>query len=171
MTGAPSADMSLAHDGSSANAARRRGRSAERRRGSKGHASSLLRLLDRFALVIVALGVFALLVSPGRSATLFAKMVDAAVPESANATRAAAAPRPHSSCKEGGVRCVVELTTLELDPDDEEDDPPDGAAANVAPPFRCLLAPFVPDHVERGELRSDPSRFVDGPGLPRGPPV
>jgi hypothetical protein len=175
MTGAPSGDTSLAHEGCSARAPRQRRNVAERRGGVDGPKSRVpesLRLLRRVVLAIVTVIVCAVIASPaGRSASLLAGAFDvAAEADSGNAVRGVLASEPLQYWQDDHGTRGTDLKAVEFDGDDE-DDPLCHVPDNAALSFRCVPAPPKPAHALRAELQIDTSRFAAGPGLPRGPPV
>ncbi|MDF2691696.1 MAG: hypothetical protein K0S65_79 [Labilithrix sp.] len=165
MTEAPSADTSLAYDGSSVRGARRRGGTA------KPAVSELLRLIHRLALAIVTIVVCAVIASPGRgSVSLLAGALDVTAADCANAGRGVLTSEPLQYCQGDHGERGTDLKAVEFDGDDE-DDPLWHVAENAALSFRRVPAPPKPNQVLRGELQIDTSRFAAGTGLPRGPPV
>jgi hypothetical protein len=172
MTGAPSGDTSLAHEGPSAGVTRQHRAVAERRGGIDGpkrRVPELLRLLRRLAFAIVTVAVCALIACPGQGSASLAAAVDVAEGASASAVRGVLASEPLQYWQDDHGTRRADLKAVESDGD--EDDPLCHVPVNAALSFRCQPVPPKPACALRCELQVDTSRFAAGPGLPRGPPV
>ncbi len=178
MTGAPSGDTSLVHDGPAANAmrpGRENGTAMVGDEVGSGGPKSRVRQLLRFvhlALAIATVIVCAGIALPGRASASFvaATFVTASETESAARGLPASEPLRHwQACEDGPA---VDFKAVESDcEDDGQQDRHCDVPESLALSFGYVPGPSGPDAAWRGELGIDPSRFAAGSGLPRGPPA